>query len=309
LHSANIAYVKRLDPQTSPAGPRADVAAFERLTQALVGITVQSLDALDSAVTVAQFRLLRTLDGLGRVSCSTLATALGSAASSVTRLVDKLETAGLVARGSDPHSRSIVTVETTEAGREVVRGGARAPPRPARGSARRDDPGRAGARRRHRRAVRPARRGRGHGRDQEPGGPVTPRSETVTGDAAGRRTAPDPAPPTAEPPPLPRPRHLGDFTLDARVLPITGLALVVGAAGAGAAFCLLRLIGLITNLVFYQRVSTALVAPGAMHHDPALVLLAPIAGGLVVGSDGPVRLGEDPRARHAGGDRGDPDRR
>jgi H+/Cl- antiporter ClcA len=76
---------------------------------------------------------------------------------------------------------------------------------------------------------------------------------------------------------------LGDFTLDARVLPITGLALVVGAAGAGAAYCLLRLIGLITNLVFYQRVSTALVAPGAVHHNPALILLAPIAGGLVVG--------------------------
>jgi H+/Cl- antiporter ClcA len=67
------------------------------------------------------------------------------------------------------------------------------------------------------------------------------------------------------------------------VLPITGLALVVGAAGAGAAYCLLRLIGLITNLVFYQRASTALVAPGAVHHNPALVLLAPIAGGLVVG--------------------------
>jgi hypothetical protein len=57
------------------------------------------------------------------------------------------------------------------------------------------------------------------------------------------------------------PRHLGDFTFNARVLPITGLALVVGAAGAGAAYCLLRLIGLITNLVFYQRISTALVAP------------------------------------------------
>ena len=66
----------------------------------------------------------------------------------------------------------------------------------------------------------------------------------------------------------PRSTRLGDFTLDARVLPITGLALVVGAAGAGAAYCLLRLIGLITNLVFYQRVSTALVAPGAVHHNP-----------------------------------------
>ena len=81
----------------------------------------------------------------------------------------------------------------------------------------------------------------------------------------------------------PRSTRLGDFTLDARVLPITGLALVVGAAGAGAAYCLLRLIGLITNLVFYQRVSSALVAPGAVHHNPALILLAPVAGGLIVG--------------------------
>ena len=81
----------------------------------------------------------------------------------------------------------------------------------------------------------------------------------------------------------PRSTRLGDFTLDARVLPITGLALVVGAAGAGAAYCLLRLIGLITNLVFYQRISTALLAPAAAHHNPALILLAPVAGGLAVG--------------------------
>jgi DNA-binding MarR family transcriptional regulator len=101
--------------------PRADVAAFERLAQALVGITALSLDALDeTTVTVSQFRLLRTLDGLGRVPSSRLATALGTAASSVTRLVDKLVTAGYVARGSVEHSRSIVTVEVTEAGREVV---------------------------------------------------------------------------------------------------------------------------------------------------------------------------------------------
>ena len=103
-----------------PTGPRADVAAFELLTQALVGITAQSLDALDGAVTVSQFRLLRTLDGLGRVPSSTLATALQTAASSVTRLVDKLEAAGFVARGSDDSSRSIVTVEVTDAGHAVV---------------------------------------------------------------------------------------------------------------------------------------------------------------------------------------------
>jgi DNA-binding MarR family transcriptional regulator len=121
LHSASIVFVKSTEskPPRQP-GPRADVAAFEQLSQALVTITTQSLDALDGAVTVSQFRLLRTLDGLGRVSSTTLATALGTAPSSVTRLVDKLEAAGFVARGADPQSRAIVTVELTAAGRQVV---------------------------------------------------------------------------------------------------------------------------------------------------------------------------------------------
>ena len=44
-----------------------------------------------------------------------------------------------------------------------------------------------------------------------------------------------------------------------------------------------RLIGLITNAVFYGRVDTRLVAPGAGHHNPLVVLFAPIAGGLVIG--------------------------
>ena len=58
-----------------------------------------------------------------------------------------------------------------------------------------------------------------------------------------------------------RSAHLGDFTLTRRVLVITAWALPVGGASALAALALLRLIGLITNLVFYQRVDTALVAP------------------------------------------------
>ncbi|MGZ4494108.1 MAG: chloride channel protein [Nocardioides sp.] len=78
-------------------------------------------------------------------------------------------------------------------------------------------------------------------------------------------------------------RHLGDFTVTPRMLLITALAVPVGAVAAGVAWCLLRLIGLVTNAVFYHRVGTALVAPGAGHHDPLLVLLAPVAGGLVIG--------------------------
>ena len=96
------------------------MAAFEQLARALVGVTLKSLSALDGAVSVPQFRLLLTLDGLGRVPSSTLAEALGMGASSVTRLVDRLQAAGLVERGSVEHSRSIVTVEVTGRGRDLV---------------------------------------------------------------------------------------------------------------------------------------------------------------------------------------------
>ncbi len=78
-------------------------------------------------------------------------------------------------------------------------------------------------------------------------------------------------------------RHLGDFSVTPRLLLIVGLAVPVGAVAAGVSWALLRLIGLITNAVFYQRASTQLVAPGATHHHPLLVLLVPVAGGLVIG--------------------------
>jgi H+/Cl- antiporter ClcA len=78
-------------------------------------------------------------------------------------------------------------------------------------------------------------------------------------------------------------RHLGDFDVSRRMLLITAFALPIGAFSACVAWALLRLIGLITNLVFYQRFGTALVAPGAEHHSPLLILLAPAFGGLVIG--------------------------
>jgi H+/Cl- antiporter ClcA/CBS domain-containing protein len=80
-----------------------------------------------------------------------------------------------------------------------------------------------------------------------------------------------------------RARHLGDFTVSARVVQICGLALPIGFLAALAAWCLLRLIGLFTNLFFYGRAETKLVAPGAGPHSWLLILFLPIAGGLVVG--------------------------
>lgn len=67
------------------------------------------------------------------------------------------------------------------------------------------------------------------------------------------------------------------------MLLIAAWAVPVGATSACASWALLRLIGLITNAVFYQRFDTHLIAPGAGHHPPALILLAPVCGGLVVG--------------------------
>jgi CIC family chloride channel protein len=78
-------------------------------------------------------------------------------------------------------------------------------------------------------------------------------------------------------------RRLGDFSLKPRSLAITAVALPIGALSALVAWALLRLIGLITNLVFYGRARTSLVAPGAHHHNVMLVLLAPVAGGLIIG--------------------------
>ena len=48
--------------------------------------------------------------------------------------------------------------------------------------------------------------------------------------------------------------ELGDFTTTTRVLPISALAVGIGVAGAFVAAALLKLIGLFTNLFFFQRV-------------------------------------------------------
>jgi len=77
--------------------------------------------------------------------------------------------------------------------------------------------------------------------------------------------------------------RLGDFTATPRVLVVAALAIPIGALAAGVAWLLLRLIGLITNVVFYSRVATSLVAPDAHHHNPVLIVAAPVVGGLVIG--------------------------
>ncbi len=67
-----------------------------------------------------------------------------------------------------------------------------------------------------------------------------------------------------------------------RTLFITAIAAALGVVASGIAWGLMRLIGFITNLAFFGRVSTALVSP-AGHHLGVWVLVVPVLGGLVVG--------------------------
>jgi len=77
-------------------------------------------------------------------------------------------------------------------------------------------------------------------------------------------------------------KRLGDFTTTIRVLPIAGLAIAIGVVGAYVALALLRLIGLFTNLFYFQRLSSALVSP-AGNHLGWWAVLVPVAGGLIIG--------------------------
>src|SRR5205085_7213978 len=75
---------------------------------------------------------------------------------------------------------------------------------------------------------------------------------------------------------------LGDFTATPRLLMIAAFAIVIGVVGAYVALALLKLIGLFTNLFFFQRLSTALVTPEGHTLGP-FVILVPVAGALVIG--------------------------
>jgi chloride channel protein, CIC family len=75
---------------------------------------------------------------------------------------------------------------------------------------------------------------------------------------------------------------LGDFTATLRLVPMSAIAIVIGLLAAVVALVLLKLIGLFTNLFFFQRWDTALVSP-AGHHLGWFVVVVPILGGLVIG--------------------------
>ena len=93
---------------------------LQAATRVLAGVALRSLDVLDSAVTLPQFRLLAVLADLGPAPSGRAARALGLDPSTVTRLADRMVAAGHVSRGTAPQHRGVVTLELTASGRHLV---------------------------------------------------------------------------------------------------------------------------------------------------------------------------------------------
>ncbi|HET8913908.1 MAG TPA: chloride channel protein [Ktedonobacteraceae bacterium] len=74
----------------------------------------------------------------------------------------------------------------------------------------------------------------------------------------------------------------GDFTAGPRMILISLMAIVIGVIGSFVALVLLRLIGIFTNLFFYQRWGTALVSP-AGNKLGVLEIIIPVIGALIIG--------------------------
>jgi H+/Cl- antiporter ClcA len=76
--------------------------------------------------------------------------------------------------------------------------------------------------------------------------------------------------------------RLRDFTADSRILLLIAMALVAGTGGAWAAWVLLKLIALFTNLAYFHRLSTDTVYISGAHLAPWTIAI-PVVGSLVIG--------------------------
>jgi H+/Cl- antiporter ClcA/CBS domain-containing protein len=77
-------------------------------------------------------------------------------------------------------------------------------------------------------------------------------------------------------------RPLADFKADQRLLILVAMALAVGSGGAAAAWLLVKLIALVTNLVWFGRADATSISLAHATRTPWMVA-APVIGGLVIG--------------------------
>jgi CIC family chloride channel protein len=78
-------------------------------------------------------------------------------------------------------------------------------------------------------------------------------------------------------------RYLSDFKADPRLLLLVGMALVVGTGGAFAAWLLVKLIGIVTSLVWAGTFDSDGVSMATVARGPWMIA-APALGGLIIGA-------------------------
>lgn len=96
------------------------VGALLTASRVLVGVSAQSLAAVEDTVTPTQFRTLVVLSAHGDSTLVRLATHLRVNASTAQRHVERLVRDGLVERRENPRDRREVTVTLSERGARVV---------------------------------------------------------------------------------------------------------------------------------------------------------------------------------------------
>jgi len=79
------------------------------------------------------------------------------------------------------------------------------------------------------------------------------------------------------------PIHLGDFTATRRMVYLAIIAIALGVIATYVAFALLQLIGLFTNLFYYQRLEFGAASPAGNTLGAASVVV-PIVGALIIGA-------------------------
>lgn len=121
LQAARTGASRRTGRQDGSADDHAAVEDLLELTRFLVSLAAQSLEAAAPTLSLAQFRALRVLDRLGPCTGGGLAEQLGTHASTVTRLCDRLVATGHITRELRPDNRREVALEVTAQGRALVR--------------------------------------------------------------------------------------------------------------------------------------------------------------------------------------------
>jgi DNA-binding MarR family transcriptional regulator len=111
-----VAQAAAPDPSTATEAVEALLAA----SRAIVGIAVRSLAEVDPDVTLSQYRALAVLAARGPQRIADIASELGVAASTGTRMCDRLTRKGFARRARLVSDRRVVRLTLTPAGRLLV---------------------------------------------------------------------------------------------------------------------------------------------------------------------------------------------